>query len=349
MKLPNWNLTFTAKRKLQRAGLISAIVIMVLILIWFCWVIWLERYVVYSRDGATIDTSLPERMAGGQVAAPPSTDETISIYINEGSDAIDTEMKLKKINGYYVEQEQLIEDIHTVRDVVATLPPDTAVLLELKNIFGRFNYGSGLTDATVASNVDIAAVDSLITEITSKNLYAIALVPAFRERAYVLAKNNYFLKDSNGYGWMDEQKCYWLDPSDTGTMNWLIQIADELREKGFDEVVFTEFRFPNAEKIRFNGDRVAAINNAAAKLQETCGTNQFVISFATNDTAFVLPEGGMNRIYLTDVGAKDAPAAAAKMTVPNPESNLVFMATSTDTRYDAYSALRSITTANMNK
>ena len=349
MRLPNWNLTFSAKRKLQRAGLITAIVVMVLILVWFCWVIWLERYVVYSREGATINTNLPERMAGGQVAAPPAVDETIPIYINEGSDAIDTELKLKKINGYYVEQEQLIEDIQTVRDVVATLPPDTAVLLELKNIYGRFNYSSGLTDATVASNVDLPAVDNLITEINSKNLYTIALVPAFRDYAYVLTKNNYFLKDSNGYGWSDDQRCYWLDPTETGTLNWLIQIADELREKGFDEVVFTEFRIPNSEKIRFSGDRVAAINNAAAKLQESCGTHNFVISFATNDTAFVLPEGGMNRVYLTDVGAKDVAAAAAKMTVPNPETNLVFMATSTDTRYDAYSALRAITTANMKK
>ena len=47
--------------------------------------------------------------------------------------------------------------------------------------------------------------------------------------------------------------------------------------------------------------------------------------------------------------AKDAAAAASKLTVPNPEANVVFMATSTDTRYDAYSALRSITTANMNQ
>ena len=349
MRLPNWNLTFTTKRRLQRAGLISAIVIMVLILVWFCWVIWLERYVVYSREGATINTNLPERMAGGQVAAPPATDETIAIYINEGSDAIDTELKLKKISGYYVEQEQLIEEIQTVRDVVATLPPDTAVLLELKNIYGRFNYSSGLPDATLASNVDVAAVDALITDITSKNLYAIAMVPAFRERAYVLAKNNYFLKDKNGYGWMDDQKCYWLDPTDTGTMNWLIQIADELRSKGFDEVVFTEFRVPSANGIRFSGDPNAALKNAAVKLQETCGTNNFVISFATNDTAFVLPEGGMNRIYLTDVGAKDAASAASKLTVPNPEANLVFMATSADTRYDAYSSLRAVTTANVHR
>ena len=52
MRLPNWNLTFSAKRRLQRAGLITAIVVMVLILIWFCWVIFAQRYVVYTRDGA---------------------------------------------------------------------------------------------------------------------------------------------------------------------------------------------------------------------------------------------------------------------------------------------------------
>ena len=345
MRLPNFNLTFAAKRRLQRAGLISAIVIMVLILVWFCWVIWVERYVVYSRDGATINTDLPERMAGGQVAAPPTVDETIPIYINEGSDAINTEVALSKISGYYVDQDQLIEDLQSVKDIVATLPPESAVLLELKNIYGKFNYTSGLPDATLATNVDTAAVDNLITEITSRNLYAVALVPAFRERSYVLVKNSSFLKESNGYGWMDDMKCYWLDPTDNGTMNWLIQIAEELRSKGFDEVVFTEFRFPSSDRIRFSGDKAAAITNAAAKLQETCGTNNFVISFATNDTSFVLPEGGMNRIYLTDVGAKDADAAAAKMTVPNPETNLVFLATSTDTRYDKYSALRPIITA----
>lgn len=347
MRLPNWNLTFTAKRRIQRAALITAIVVMVLILVWFCWVIWLERYVVYSREGATINTDLPQRVAGGQVAAPPSVDETIPIYINEGSDAISTEVELAKLSGYYVEQEQLIEDIQSVKNTIATLPAETAVLLELKNIYGRFNYTSALPDATLASNVNTAAVDELITEITSRNLYAIAMIPAFRDRSFVLSQNAYFLKDANGYGWMDDQKCYWLDPTDNGTLNWLIQIVEELRTLGFDEVVFTEFRFPSADGIRFSGDRNAAIQNAAAKLVETCGTANFIISFATNDTTFTLPDASQSRIYLTDVGAKDADAAAAKLELPNTETNLVFLATSTDTRYDKYGALRPIVTANM--
>ena len=265
MRLPNWNLTFSAKRRLQRAGLITAILVMVMILVWFCWVIWAERYVVYSREGATIDLTLPERMGGGQVAAPPALDETIPIYINEGSDAISTSAELTQITGYYVEQEELIENIRGVKDTIATLPAGTAVLLELKNIYGRFNYTSGLTDAELASNIDTAAVDSLITEITSRNLYAIALVPAFRERNYVLKRNDYFLKNSNGYGWEDDQNCYWLDPGATGTMNWLIQITEELRTLGFDEVVFTEFRFPSSDRISYKGDPASTIQAAANK------------------------------------------------------------------------------------
>ena len=346
MHLPNWNLTFTAKRRLQRAGLISAIALMVLILVWFCWVIWAERYVVYSREGATIDLDLPEHMGGGQLAAPPALDETIPIYINEGSDAISTTAELSQITGYYVDQDILIENVQGVKDMVATLPAGSAVLLELKNIYGRFNYTSQLTYAEMASNIDTAAVDNLITEITSRNLYAIALVPAFRERSFVLKRNAFFLKTSNGYGWEDDQNCYWLDPTDSGSLNWLIQITEELRTLGFDEVVFTEFRLPSSDRISFREDPQVAIQNAANKLVETCGSANFTVSFATNDTAFVLPEGGMSRIYLENVGAKDAEAAAAKIEVPNPEVQLVFLATTNDTRYDKFSALRPIIIAN---
>ena len=48
-------LTFTTKRKLQRAGLVALIVLLVSILVWFCWVIWLERFMVYSAEGATLN------------------------------------------------------------------------------------------------------------------------------------------------------------------------------------------------------------------------------------------------------------------------------------------------------
>ena len=68
MRLPNWNLTFSAKRRLQRIGLISLIVAMVLFLIWFCWVIGLERYMVYTREGANINLQLQNPITEGHGA-----------------------------------------------------------------------------------------------------------------------------------------------------------------------------------------------------------------------------------------------------------------------------------------
>ena len=40
------SITYRTKRRLQRAGLIGGIVLLVVILVAFCWVVWLERYVV---------------------------------------------------------------------------------------------------------------------------------------------------------------------------------------------------------------------------------------------------------------------------------------------------------------
>ena len=61
------SLTYRTKRRLQRAGLIGAILLLVLILVVFCWVIWLERYVVYTSDGAKLDFELSANPGAGQV------------------------------------------------------------------------------------------------------------------------------------------------------------------------------------------------------------------------------------------------------------------------------------------
>ena len=65
------NLTYRTKRRLYRAALIGGIVLLVIILVGFCWVIWLERYVVYTREGATLNFDLANTPSAGQLAMPP--------------------------------------------------------------------------------------------------------------------------------------------------------------------------------------------------------------------------------------------------------------------------------------
>lgn len=339
-----FNLTFSARRRLQRWGIAGGVTVLLVALVWLCWVIWIGRYVVYSGEGAKIDMNVPLQLSGGQVARPPSAAETVPIYVNEGSDAITVNAELSQINGYYVDTDMLQYEMDTVMDAIATLPSGTAVMVELKNIWGTFFYSSELSDATVSSKLDPTTVDKLITELNSKNLYIIAMIPAFRERYYCLDHSSSGLEVTRRtHLWEDKEKCYWLDPTDNSALNWVMSIAEELKGLGFDEVVFTEFRMPDTDGIYFNGDRAEAIRSAAEKIATTCGSEGFAVSFMTDDPEFPLPQTGRCRIYLQNVSAKDAAATAARLGVADQKVNIVFLANTNDTRYDEFSSLRPIT------
>ena len=129
-------LTYRTKRRLYRAGLIGGILLLVAILVAFCWVIWLERYVVYTRDGATLNLDLVDTPSAGQLSSPPIAGETVPIYVNEGLDAINLTSELAQIKGYYIDTDTLQSDVAAAREMVATLPSGTAVMVELKSIWG---------------------------------------------------------------------------------------------------------------------------------------------------------------------------------------------------------------------
>ena len=52
------SMTYRTRRRLQKLGVTALIVLVVLLIAWFCSVIWLQRYVVYSADGAQVDFEL---------------------------------------------------------------------------------------------------------------------------------------------------------------------------------------------------------------------------------------------------------------------------------------------------
>lgn len=342
------NLTYRTKRRLQRAGLIGLTLLLVVILAAFCWVIWLERYVVYTRDGATLNFDLVEKPGTGQLAQPPSAGETVPIYVNEGLDAIDLNAALEQISGYYIDTETLQAGAAAVRDTVSTLPAGTAVLLEVKSIWGQFNYSSGVSSATISNRVDIEQMDKLISDLNSRNLYAVAVLPAFRDRYFFLINNSNtscgLAVKGKGYLWQDDDNCYWFDPSDRDTISWLQQIIEELRKLGFDEVVLTEFRIPNTDRIVFNENRDETIKNVAQTLVTTCATDSFAVSFMASDSSFPLPDG-RTRLFMENVGPKNVDMVAAQLNFEDPQAKLVFMSTTNDTRYDAYSVVRPISMA----
>ena len=160
------------------------------------------------------------------------------------------------------------------------------------------------------------------------------------------ASNPYMLRMISGF----EDACSKLGVKsvtkspETATVDGQIQIVNELKGLGFDEVVFTDFCFPATDQISFSGDRAAAINQAAADLATICTSGSFCVSFISNDPLFVLPEHRC-RQYRSGVAAIDVGSEAAASGVPDPTINLVFLTETNDTRYDDYSVMRPLDNA----
>lgn len=336
--------SYRTRRRLQRLGIALLILLILVVIAWFCCVVWLERYVVYTRDGAVLDFDLPVGELTGELAIPPAEDDAVEIYYVEGDNAEAMNKDLTQMKGYYIDAKALAGDISAIRDQLTLLESGTPVMIDVKSIYGTFYYTSDLLDASPATNVDISAVNALIDDIFDRNFYAIARLPAFKDRNFGLNHVESGLPLPQGYLWMDSDSCYWLDPTDGGTINWLTQIVEELKRKGFDEVVFSNFCFPNTDKIVFNQDRSAALQEAAGKLMEACGSEYFTLSFTSTDINFPLPEG-RSRLYVENVEAKDVAATAAQSTLEDPRINLVFVAVTNDTRYNEYSVLRPLDAA----
>ena len=81
---------YRTQQLLIRICIVALILLVVGALIFFCWFTWLERFVVYTRDGAVLDMALPPQVALGEEAVPVQEQETVAIYYNEGENAIST-------------------------------------------------------------------------------------------------------------------------------------------------------------------------------------------------------------------------------------------------------------------
>jgi len=327
-------------KRLAVTVLLLAVLTAVALVLWFTW---LQRFLVYTaQDGAVLDFSISGEFSGGVEAVPPEIPPSVPLYYNEGEDIIDTSTELTQLNGYYIDEEAL-KDIPSIREDLRLLEAGTPILMDVKSIYGNFFYSSKVSTQR-NRELNTTEVDTLITYLVSSGYYVIARLPALRDYYYGLNNVPHGLPTAGGYLWMDDDYCYWLNPASQGTQTYLIQIINELKGLGFDEVVFYDFYFPQTNSIVFNGDKGEAISTTAKLLVDTCTTERFAVSFTGQSASFPLPEG-RSRLYMENVAAADAATLAGETGLADPAIRLVFLTDVHDTRFDAYGVLRPLSAA----
>ena len=305
-----------------------------------CWLLWLQRFVVYTSDGVKLDFSLGEILQG-QVALPPEPYPDIEIQFGPDIEEEQQEPSATQLlKGYYIPEDSLYNGIPSLLEKLKKLPAGTPVLLDVKNYRGYFYY-STTVGSQIYGKIDAAAMDELIAWLGSSDLYTIARMSSLSDYVYGAENPSAGIPLKSGALYFDENKCYWLDPTKEATQTYLIQVVRELRQLGFDEVVFTQFIIPESEKVVFKADRRQAISDAAQAIVSACATETFLVSFATEDASFPMPTD-RSRLYLLNVPAAGVADVVAQLPESFISSRLVFFADNTDTRYEKYGVLRPI-------
>ena len=321
----------------------------VLVLVLFCaallasWLLWLNRYVIYTEDGAKFDFNLSQMQPSGVPATPPPSGETVSIVYSDTEQQPEEKPKeLAQIIGYTVSLEMLETRLDEVTATLLTLPEGTAVALEMKTMRGNALYSSALS--RTHEQIDAGKIDQLIRTLKAQELYLIAKIPAFRDYWYF--EDNMNTNTSQGLPHINDEDAlwrdsdgpnYWMDPASSAGLSHLVQVIAELRTVGFDEVMLYDFRFPNTDNIRFTGDKQETLQSAAVYLAQACTTDSFALSFVSSQ--ITLPAGRC-RLYTEGISANDIPAFLSGLELSDPLAQVVFVTELLDTRFDSYSVLR---------
>ena len=313
------------------------IVIAALVIFSFVALIYLEPYMVYDRDGAHLDMSedLDNQNITLETTPRPVVTDPKIVY---GSQApVDT--NLADLTCYYITSDML-RDPETVLQAVKELDGVCAIMVQLKSSFGNFYYDTQIKGTSVAS-VDTSVVEELLTYLKNGNFYMIAEVSAFPDTAFALSHQTAGLPLSSGALWLDEDGRYWLDATDPTTQSYLKQIGEELAAKGFQEIAFSDFRVPVSENIVYGEDTTpeAMLLDAATQVTAALSSDSLTVSFVSDDLSFPVSVC-TGRFYIPDVSGSQVEQYAQTLSSATNLKEVVFMASSKDTRFDNKAVMR---------
>ena len=331
-------------RALRRALLIALLAVVLIGLLILARISYLGRYAVYSPDGVYFDKTQKLQREDVPAAAPAADPEEypFETILSASSGEEETGPDTVQLQGYYISTTMLANGVDEVRQALQDADGYNAVLIDVKSPLGNFYYSTDIADAQTA-DADISACDALIRELTeTPDLIVVARVPAFSDPNFVAKHYSSALTTTSGDLWMDERRCYWLRPDSIDAQSYLAAIALELDSLGFDEVLFDNFYVPSDSSIAWDTEAitpVAALEDCAENLTANLTGSSIRLALGTSVPSVAQYA---SRVFVTTERANDVLSVTDAMTevLPDPATQLVFVTTSHDTRFDASGVIR---------
>lgn len=229
-------------------GRIVLIVLLCLILFAAVGFLILQRYAVYESDGSVrfeLPWSKEKQPKTPQDTTTPADPE---IVVEPPEDNMVAE--LLELHAQELSVDALKGGTDTV---LAQLPEEiNAVAVRMKESGGALLYASGLSAAREAGAVRADIPASAIETLTRSSRYTIARISALHDSFYAQAhpaQAAVMQIQHPGYVWYDPDSTFYLAPEKEAARQYIVSIAQECAQLGFDELLFDEFTYPPGGRL----------------------------------------------------------------------------------------------------
>ena len=257
---------YRGKRKYRWVITLTAFIVIALIA-GAAWLFnYMQKFIVYDKDGLSLRLPILSESAEGGETAPEEEEtlvftplENVEIVVDEPdhSDLKLANTDLDPLRARYVGAESMSAETLRYYAFEMSGTDRSAMVLQLKTAGGYLSYQSGvaLTDSYgVNGSNDIRAA---VLEMKEKDIYLVAELCCLLDDAMAQRNVPLALKNSAG-GVLTDGSGSWLDPRNQDVRDYLTALLEEVAAMGFDEVLLSGVAHPRAAEINYSQDMTAA-------------------------------------------------------------------------------------------
>lgn len=190
-----------------------------------------------ANNGGNTDGEAPE-------TSEPSEESPVPNNSGEDAKPVKKDIKVKALylTGWTVGSDERLQ--HYVD--LANRTEINAYVVDIKDDDGYVGYESNIPAVReIGAWKSKYNVDKVLKTFHDNNIHVIGRLVCFKDPVLSSKKPELAVKSVNGGSWRDNHNLTWLDPYNKDSWPYLIEIAKEAVEKGFDEIQFDYIRFPN--------------------------------------------------------------------------------------------------------
>lgn len=303
--MPRPRTVYRGKRKYSWIITLIAMLIVVVIALAVWLFYYLQRYIVYDKDGLRLDLSAQreEILHPGaaeepaQPVQPAHVDVEIIVEQRDYSDIqTDAGSNLHPIHGVFVAANDVTES--TLKYYSGQMGSFDTLVLELKAADGFLRWHSDVAAADSFAVNGTLELPELLAPLKESGVYLVAQISALADNAMAQRNAPIALKSAaTGQAFTDAAGSSYLDPYSDSTRSYLLALLSELQRLGFDEVLLSGVNCPDSDALQFSKqmtktpDSVTAVSSFALWLREQADRLDLNLS-AVIDADALHSEGG---------------------------------------------------------